>query len=96
MQQLCADDAPRADWHVDECVSVWWRPNFDPPKYPYVPAHVTKPKERTKMHLVHLPKTAEFKVPKNYKLVAAPVFELYDNAPGYGPVIAALPSILSR
>ena len=48
------------------------------------------------MFLVQLPSSADFKVPKNYKLVAAPVFELYDNAPGYGPVIAALPSILSR
>ena len=37
-----------------------------------------------------------FAVPKNYKLVAAPVFELYDNAQGYGPVISSLPSTLSR
>ena len=35
-------------------------------------------------------------VPKNYKLVAAPLFELYDNAPGYGPIISSLPQLLSR
>ncbi len=34
--------------------------------------------------------------PKNFKLVAVPVLELYDNAPRYGPVIAAVPAILSR
>ena len=39
---------------------------------------------------------ALFAVPKNYKLVAAPVFELYDNASGYGPVIASLPILISR
>ena len=39
---------------------------------------------------------AMFAVPKNYKLVAAPLFELYDNAQGYGPVIASLPQQLSR
>mgnify|MGYP001800228858 FL=1 len=39
---------------------------------------------------------ALFAVPKNYKLVAAPLFELYDNAACYGPVIASLPSALSR
>lgn len=39
---------------------------------------------------------ALFAVPKNYKLVAAPLFELYDNAPGYGPIISSLPQLLSR
>ena len=48
------------------------------------------------MFLVQLPREAMFNVPKNYKLVAAPVFELYDNKEGYGPVIASLPCILSR
>ncbi|NXD72825.1 CPSF5 factor, partial [Eolophus roseicapillus] len=38
---------------------------------------------------------ALFAVPKNYKLVAAPLFELYDNAPGYGPIISSLPQLLS-
>ena len=40
--------------------------------------------------------SANFAVPRNYKLVAAPLFELYDNSPGYGPVIASLPQALSR
>lgn len=39
---------------------------------------------------------ALFAVPKNYKLVAAPLFELYDNSQGYGPLIASLPQTLSR
>lgn len=39
---------------------------------------------------------ALFAVPKNYKLVAAPLFELYDNSNGYGPVIASLPQCMSR
>jgi len=37
-----------------------------------------------------------FAVPKNYKLVAAPLFELYDNAQGYGPIISSLPQALCR
>lgn len=39
---------------------------------------------------------AVFAVPRNYKLVAAPLFELYDNSQGYGPIIASLPQLLSR
>ena len=47
------------------------------------------------MPVIHI-STALFAVPKNYKLVAAPLFELYDNAPGYGPIISSLPQLLSR
>lgn len=97
-------------------------------QYPYIPAHITKPKEHKKLFLVQLQEkgqccdnilaltfyffcrgqqicnfsfnlpnfTALFAVPKNYKLVAAPLFELYDNAPGYGPIISSLPQLLSR
>ncbi|XP_067342496.1 cleavage and polyadenylation specificity factor subunit 5 isoform X3 [Channa argus] len=65
-------------------------------KYPYIPAHITKPKEHKKLFLVQLQEKALFAVPKNYKLVAAPLFELYDNAPGYGPIISSLPQLLSR
>lgn len=35
-------------------------------------------------------------VPKNYNLVAVPLFELYDNLNRYGPVIASIPAMLSR
>ena len=128
-------------------------------QYPYIPAHITKPKEQRKLFLVQLGEkgeswrnlvrirlyflnrsqtnissqsfyaqndldfflmlsgkvmccnnncfdvlflslelfiSANFAVPRNYKLVAAPLFELYDNSPGYGPIIASLPQLLSR
>ena len=35
-------------------------------------------------------------VPKNLKLLAVPLMELYDNAHRYGPVISSLPELLSR
>ncbi|KAI6217261.1 Cleavage and polyadenylation specificity factor subunit 5 [Aphelenchoides fujianensis] len=72
-------DATPTNWKIEECVAQWYRPNFDPPRYPYIPAHVTKPKEITKIFLVELPEKAIFAVPKNFKLVAAPLFELFDN-----------------
>ncbi|MFH4974170.1 hypothetical protein AB6A40_000879 [Gnathostoma spinigerum] len=87
---------PNDLWTVEDCIGNWWRPSFDPPRFPYIPAHVTKPKERTKVFLVQLPEKALLAVPRNYKLVAAPLFELYDNSAGYGMVISSLPQILSR
>ncbi|WAR12493.1 CPSF5-like protein [Mya arenaria] len=76
------DGAPM-EWTVEEVIGNWWRPNFDPPQ-------------------VHWPSTnifckpTLFAVPRNYKLVAAPLFELYDNSTGYGPIISTLPQTLSR
>ncbi|CAH6817775.1 Nudt21 [Phodopus roborovskii] len=92
---LGRQDGVLQDWVIDDCIGNWWRPNFEPPQYPYIPAHITKPKEHKKLFLVQLQEKALFAVPKNYKLVAAPLFELYDNAPGYGPIISSLPQLLS-
>ncbi|CAD5119168.1 DgyrCDS7806 [Dimorphilus gyrociliatus] len=89
------DNVP-VEWVIEDTIGNWWRPNFEPPQYPYLPAHITKPKEHKRLFLVQLPEKALFAVPRNYKLVAAPLFELYDNSQGYGPIIAGLPQSLSR
>nr|XP_058151472.1 cleavage and polyadenylation specificity factor subunit 5-like [Dasypus novemcinctus] len=93
---LGRQDGVLQDPGIDDCIGNWWRPNFEPPQYPHIPAHITKPKEHKKLFLVQLQEKTLFAVPKNYKLVAAPLFELYDDAPGYGPIISTLPQLLSR
>lgn len=35
-------------------------------------------------------------MPKNYTLVAVPLFELYDNFSRYGPMMGSIPTMLSR
>ncbi|XP_013387040.1 cleavage and polyadenylation specificity factor subunit 5-like [Lingula anatina] len=95
-ETLGRTDGGPMDWTIEDTVGNWWRPNFEPPQYPYVPAHMTKPKEHRRLYLVQLPEKALFAVPRNYKLVAAPLFELYDNSAGYGPIISSLPQALSR
>lgn len=70
------------DWATDNCISYWWGAAFEPPQYPYSPA------QKLKAHaifLVQLQEKALFAVPKNYKLVAAPLFELSEGAPGCDP-----------
>ncbi|OCT82271.1 hypothetical protein XELAEV_18024791mg [Xenopus laevis] len=75
------------DLVIDDCIGNWWRPNFEPPQYPYIPAHITKPKEHKKLFLVQLQEKALFAVPKNYKLVSAPLLNcmttLLDTAPSF-------------
>jgi cleavage and polyadenylation specificity factor subunit 5 len=105
------------NWEVGECLAQWWRPNFETFMYPFVPAHVTRPKECKKAYFIHLPKTSKatkpwhscrctrlttfrnievLSVPKNMKLLAVPLFELYDNTARYGPQLSAIPHLLSR
>ena len=35
-------------------------------------------------------------MPKNMKIIAVSLFELYDNSQRYGPQLAAIPHLLSR
>lgn len=87
---------PPPQWEIDELLSIWWRPNFENYVYPYLPAHITKPKESVKLFLIPLPETMALACPKNFELVAIPLFELYDNASCYGPIIASIPHVLAR
>jgi len=95
-ETLGRTDGSVTDWTIEDTIGNWWRPNFEPAQYPYIPPHITKPKEHRKLFLVQLNEKAYFAVPRNYKLVAAPLFELYDNAQGYGPIISSLPQALGR
>ncbi|KAK5166491.1 uncharacterized protein LTR77_008034 [Saxophila tyrrhenica] len=85
-----------AGWNVHSALAQWWRPNFETFMYPYLPPHVSRPKECKKLYLVELPKTKVIACPKNMKLIAVPLFELYDNTGRYGPQLSAIPHLLSR
>ncbi|KAL0480103.1 cleavage and polyadenylation specificity factor subunit 5 [Acrasis kona] len=84
------------DWEVGECVSVWYRPNFETLFYPYTPPHITKPKECKKLYVIPLPEKCMFAVPRNFHFLAVPLFELYDNSKRYGPIISSIPQVLSH
>ena len=47
---------------IGECVGTLWRPNFDANLYPYLPAHITKPKEVKRLHIIPLPERCYFAV----------------------------------
>ncbi len=101
MRKLDINLAPEADhmkpdWKVGECVGTYYRPNFENIMYPYIPPHIGRPKEVRHLYIVHLPEKCYFSVPLNYKLIAVPLFEIYDHIQRYGPVIASVPQMLSR
>ncbi|KAK1867371.1 hypothetical protein I4F81_009878 [Pyropia yezoensis] len=83
-------------WEVGDQLSSWWATDFTNKRYPYVPAHVTRARERLNVYVVQLPASATFAVPRELTLVAVPLFEIYNNARTYGDVIAAVAVLLSR
>eukprot|EP01025_Chloroclados_australasicus_P045105 TRINITY_DN4919_c1_g1_i1.p1 TRINITY_DN4919_c1_g1~~TRINITY_DN4919_c1_g1_i1.p1 ORF type:complete len:274 (-),score=26.30 TRINITY_DN4919_c1_g1_i1:285-1016(-) len=86
----------KIDWQVGQCIGVYYRPNFDTIMYPYCPPHITRPKEVKKVFVIPLPESCFFAIPKNLKLLAVPLFEIYDNVTRYGAIISAMPQMLSR
>lgn len=57
LQTLGRLDGVKQEWHVEDIIGNWWRPNFEPPQYPYIPSHITKPKEHKRLFLVQLQDT---------------------------------------
>lgn len=49
-------------WEVGECIGVYWRPNFETILYPYLPPHITRPKECKKLFVSPLPEKCYFAV----------------------------------
>ena len=47
--------AGEAEWEIGDCIAQWWRPNFETFCYPYVPAHIAKPKECKSLYMITLP-----------------------------------------
>lgn len=76
-------------------LSKWWRPHFEGFIYPYVPSHVTKPKEQIKVYAVEIPRTGTFYATKYMEFIPAPLCEIYNNEK-YGPIISSIPQALSR
>ncbi|QIX02437.1 hypothetical protein AMS68_007954 [Peltaster fructicola] len=92
---LSANTDPQ-DWNIHSTLAQWYRPNFETFMYPYLPPHCTRPKECKKLYLIQLPRSRVLSVPKNMKLLAVPLFELYDNPNRYGPQLSAIPHYMSR
>uniref|UniRef100_A0A1D1Z7A5 Pre-mRNA cleavage factor Im 25 kDa subunit n=1 Tax=Anthurium amnicola TaxID=1678845 RepID=A0A1D1Z7A5_9ARAE len=83
-------------WQIGECLGLWWRSDFETLPVPYLPSHVRKPKECTKLFLVKLPCSWQFTVPKNLKMLAVPLCQIHDNSETYGPIISGIPLLLSK
>jgi hypothetical protein len=46
------------EWTVGDTLAQWWRPNFETFMYPFIPAHITRPKECKKLYFIQLPRSS--------------------------------------
>ncbi|KPI85902.1 hypothetical protein ABL78_5034 [Leptomonas seymouri] len=86
-------------FRVGEVMATWYRPHFTPHMYPYIPAHIASGsvREVRTLFLVHMEPTVYFNLmQEGVEMVAAPLFDLYENTGKYGPIVASLPVLLSR
>jgi len=83
-------------WEMMETLCVYYRPHFELFVYPYLPSHITKPKELKKFILIQMPSTQVLSVPKNRKLIAVPLYDLYENSSKFGPILPQLCLLISK
>ncbi|KAJ3683357.1 hypothetical protein LUZ60_013584 [Juncus effusus] len=84
------------DWQIDKCIGTMWRSEFDTSPLCYNPTVTCQPKECIKLFLIRLQMSRQFVVPKNFKLLAVPLFHIRDNSETYGPIISKIPYLLSN
>lgn len=53
------------EWQIGDTLAQWWRPNFETFMYPFIPAHVTRPKECKKLYFIQLPRSSTFAPPNS-------------------------------
>merc|ERR1711920_435916 len=83
-------------WKVGELVGVFYRPSYSDFVYPYLPTHVSNPKEILKLYFVQLPERCSFSILENCTIVAVPIFDFFNNATQWGNIFSSIPTILSR
>ena len=54
--------ALRTDWVVGEPLGCLWRPCADSQLYPYLPPHITRPRELRRLYVISLPERCYFAV----------------------------------
>ena len=88
--------ADSCEWRVGEVIARYYRPEFDERIYPFVPAHVTRPKEEITVLQVVLPPRCVFALREGMSIAAVPLHEISRNAETFPLIIANLPSLVSR
>ncbi|KAF8820402.1 putative mrna cleavage factor family protein, partial [Cardiosporidium cionae] len=92
--QLTTIPTAETSLEIGEYLGEWWRVEFYSDPVPYLPTHVTRPKERLRLYQVTLPAKCIFKLPPHYVLKAVPIFDISSKT--YGLALSGLMHLLCR
>jgi cleavage and polyadenylation specificity factor subunit 5 len=84
------------EWRVGESLGKFWRPDFDENVYPYIPPHVTRPKEEITLLQIILPPKCVFALRKHVTVTAMPLHDILRDSSKLHPLIGSLPSLTSK
>eukprot|EP00042_Codosiga_hollandica_P032364 m.206141 g.206141 ORF g.206141 m.206141 type:complete len:206 (-) comp53886_c0_seq3:94-711(-) len=96
MNEVVGAEGGPYEWPIIDLLCTFYRPNFDKFMFPYLPPHVTRPKEVRRLFFVQLPDRGTLNVAHNLSLKTVPLSELLVSQATMGSVLASLPSLLSR
>ncbi|KAH0786176.1 pre-mRNA cleavage factor Im 25 kDa subunit 2 [Histomonas meleagridis] len=84
-------------YEISELIATWYRPQFTEHLFPYLPVHITIPKEVERWYLVLLPEKGFFGIPPKYKLHAVPFYDLQEGDQRiFGKQLPTIPLLVSR
>jgi cleavage and polyadenylation specificity factor subunit 5 len=84
------------EWKIGDVIAKFYRPEFDDRIYPYIPSHVTRPKEEITLIQVILPPRCVFGLREGTNMSAVPVHEILKNPDALPILVSALPQLISR
>ena len=84
-------------YEIGEMLATWYRPQFTNQFYPYLPVHITMPKEIERWYLVSLPEKGSIAISPKYRLCAVPFYDLQEyDTKTFGNQIVNIPLLVSR
>ena len=84
------------EWKVGDLIAKFYRPDFGEYIYPYIPAHVTRPKEEISVFQVVLPPKCVFGLREGTTMSAVPMCDILKNPESFPQLIRAIPELVSR
>ena len=84
------------EWKVGELLGKFYRPEFDDRVYPYLPPHVTRPKEEISVFQVVLPPRCVFALRDGVTVSAIAVHDILKSPEIFPSLVACLPQLISR
>ncbi|ELP92125.1 Cleavage and polyadenylation specificity factor subunit, putative [Entamoeba invadens IP1] len=83
-------------YDIGELLGVFYRINYDKYLYPYIPPHVTLPKEIIKVYMIHMKESCKFGVLDSVSLNSLPLYDLLNNTDLFDVVLCNIPTLISR